>query len=95
MRKLTTLGLFLVAASLAAPLAAKADNDQLQCTNADQSAWMSEKAITDSLLALGYAEVRKIKVSDGGCYEAYVIASSGDKKELFLDPITGNVVGED
>jgi hypothetical protein len=82
-------------ASLGAPALARADNDELKCTSADQASWMSEKAVTDSLLSQGYSEVRKIKISDGNCYEAYVVASNGDKKELMLDPVSGAVVAED
>jgi hypothetical protein len=96
MRIATALTLILAGAgSIGAPMLAQADNDALQCTGAEQSSWMSRQAVSDSLLAQGYAEVRKIKVSDGHCYEAYVVAANGDKKELYIDPVSGQVVAED
>lgn len=96
MRKIALIAMAaLLPATLGVSNLAKADNDALQCTNADQSTWMSEEAISQSLLAQGFAEIRKIKVSDGHCYEAYVVAANGDKKELMLDPVSGKIVAED
>ena len=75
--------------------AALADNDDLKCTEAAQSGWMSEDATKDLLLKQGYKEVREIDVTDGHCYEVYGIDAQGEKVEMYLDPTTGNVVAKE
>ena len=74
---------------------AAADNDELKCTSAAQSAWMSEDATKDLLKQQGYQEVRKIKVTEGNCYEVYGIDAKGDKVEVYLDPTNGNLVAKE
>lgn len=74
---------------------AMADNDELKCTQADKSTWMSEDATKDLLTKQGYQEVRKIKVTEGQCYEVYGINAKGEKVEVYLDPTNGNIVAEE
>lgn len=74
---------------------AAADNDELKCTQADKSTWMSEDATKDLLMKQGYQEVRKIKVTEGQCYEVYGINAKGEKVEVYLDPTNGNVMAEE
>ena len=74
---------------------AAADNDELKCTSAAQSAWMSEDATKDLLKQQGYQEVRKIKVTEGNCYEVYGIDAQGEKVEVYLDPTNGSVVAKE
>lgn len=74
---------------------AAADNDELKCTGAAQSAWMSEDAAKDLLKQQGYQEVRKIKVTEGNCYEVYGIDAKGEKVEVYLDPTNGNLVAKE
>ena len=74
---------------------ASADNDELKCTTADKAGWMSEDATKDLLKQQGYQEVRKIKVTDGNCYEVYGIDAKGEKVEVYLDPTNGNVVAKE
>jgi hypothetical protein len=74
---------------------AAADNDELKCTTAAQSAWMSEDATKDLLKQQGYQEVRKIKVTEGNCYEVYGLDAQGDKVEVYLDPTNGSVIAKE
>lgn len=74
---------------------ALADNDDLKCTDAAQSSWMSEDATKDLLLKQGYQEVREIEMTDGHCYEVYAVDAQGEKVEIYLDPTNGNVVAKE
>jgi hypothetical protein len=74
---------------------AMADNDDLKCTAADQSTWMSEDATKEMLLKQGYKEVREIGVTDGHCYEVYGVDAQGEKVEVYLDPTSGAVVAKE
>ena len=74
---------------------AAADNDELKCTSAAQSAWMSQDATKDLLKQQGYQEVRKIKVTEGNCYEVYGIDAKGEKVEVYLDPTSGSMVAKE
>jgi hypothetical protein len=74
---------------------AAADNDELKCTSAAQSAWMSQDATKDLLKQQGYQEVRKIKVTEGNCYEVYAIDAKGEKVEVYLDPTSGSMVAKE
>ena len=74
---------------------ALADNEDLKCTAAAQSSWMSEDATKDFLTKQGYKEVRSIEATDGHCYEVYAVDAQGEKVELYLDPTNGNVVAKE
>ena len=74
---------------------AAADNDELKCTAAQESSWMSQDATKDLLMKQGFKEVRDIEVTDGKCYEVYAVDSQGAKVELYLDPTSGSVVDKE
>jgi hypothetical protein len=74
---------------------ALADNDALKCTAAAQSTWMSEDATKALLLKQGYQDIRKIKVTEGQCYEVYGIDAQGEKVEVYLDPTNGAIVAKE
>ncbi|MEZ5831170.1 MAG: PepSY domain-containing protein [Dongiaceae bacterium] len=74
---------------------ALADNEDLKCTDAQQSSWMSEDATKDMLMKQGFKEVRDIEVTDGHCYEVYAVDAGGGKIEMYLDPTSGNVVAKE
>ena len=59
------------------------------CGDAPKSEWMSEADITAMAVDLGY-EISNIKEEDG-CYELYA-KKDGEKMEVFMNPITGDVV---
>ena len=74
---------------------ASVDNDELKCTSAAQSSWMSEDATKDLLKQHGYQEVRKIEVTKGNCYEVYGIDAQGEQVEVYLDPTNGNLIAKE
>lgn len=87
--------LLAMSALFAAAGPASADNDALKCTQAAQSTWMSEDATKALLLQQGYQDIRRIKVTEGQCYEVYGIDAQGEKVEVYLDPTNGNIVAKE
>jgi hypothetical protein len=59
------------------------------CGNAPKSDWMSEADITAKAVEMGY-EISNVKEEDG-CYELYA-RKDGKKMEVFMNPVTGEVV---
>ena len=59
------------------------------CGDAPKSEWMSEADITSKAVELGY-EISNVKEEDG-CYELYA-KKDGEKMEVFMNPVTGEVV---
>lgn len=82
--------LSILALTAAASLPALAEGDDASCGNASRDQWMSEDAVKAKAAELGY-EVRKVKEEDG-CYEVYGIDKNGAKAEIYLNPVTGEVV---
>lgn len=87
MRKIMPFTALVLALSAAAPALAEEDRG---CGAAPREQWLSEDAIKAKGAALGY-EVRRVK-REGGCYELYAIDKNGAKLELYLNPVTGEVV---
>ena len=86
---LAVAGLFGLAGSAAA------DNEDLKCTDLQQTNWMSQDATKDLLMKQGFKEVRDIEVTEGKCYEIYAVDGQGEKVELYLDPTSGSVVDKE
>ena len=80
----------LIALCLVGTAPAFADNDP-SCGDAPRAQWMSQDAAKTKLKDLGY-EVRRVK-PENGCYEAYAVDKTGAKVEVFLHPVSGEVVG--
>lgn len=83
---LALTALSIVLASTAPALA----SEEASCGNAPRDQWLSEDAIKAKAAALDY-DVRSVKIEDG-CYEAYAIAGNGQRVEVYLNPLTGDVV---
>ena len=60
------------------------------CPASDKSQWMSVEAVHERLADLGYADYH-LGIEDG-CYEAKLVAANGDKLEVYIDPVSGEVV---
>ncbi|MCB1425224.1 MAG: PepSY domain-containing protein [Zhengella sp.] len=84
---LTALALSATAAAVQPALAS--DNDK-SCGNAPRNEWMSEDAVKAKASEMGY-EVRSVKVEDG-CFEVYAMNSKGERAEVYMNPVTGDVV---
>jgi len=72
---------------MATPALAKSDD--ASCGNVSGT-WMSKDAVKTKVAAQGY-DVRRIK-RENGCYEAYAISSKGNRLEIYINPVTGNIV---
>ena len=94
-RKFALLAFFAAAGIVGSVNVAAADNDELKCTTAEKASWMSEHSTKDLLKKQGYQQVRKIKVTEGNCYEVYAIDARGDKVEVYLDPTDGKLVAKE
>ncbi len=53
--------------------------------------WMSETAFRSKVEQQGYT-IQKFKVSSGQCYEIYGKDKSGQKVEIYFDPVTAEPV---
>ncbi len=69
--------------------AAFASGDEHACKNISGER-MTKDAIKTKFTGLGY-EVKRIKDEDG-CYEVYAITKEGSRVELYVNPVTGDVV---
>lgn len=65
--------------------------EELICTTAPRSAWMSEERIRDIFRASTYTLV-KLKISSSNCYEFYAVDVNGDAVEAYYNPVTGERV---
>ena len=85
-----------LALAAAAPAFAGDDDwrrDGSSACRSGQDAWLSLGAVEEKLVAQGYS-VREIEVDDG-CYEVKVRSAEGARQELYLDPVSGEIVGRD
>lgn len=60
------------------------------CKGGPKAQWMKPAAIKEKLTAMGYANFT-LHVEDG-CYEAKFVDESKKRVEIYLDPVTGEVV---
>lgn len=90
MRKITA---FTVAAAIFGTVAfAQAGSLGRPCTAAPASQWLSIQALQSKVEALGY-KVQKAKLKQA-CGELYTIDKNGSRVELFVDPTSGQIVGQ-
>ncbi|MCB1754878.1 MAG: PepSY domain-containing protein [Gammaproteobacteria bacterium] len=78
------------AAILAGSAGAAFASDDRLCGKTPDSEWMSKDEVKAKAAEMGY-DVRKIKVEDG-CYEVYAKDAQGKKVELFMHPVSAEVV---
>lgn len=58
-----------------------------------QAEWQTKDALTKKLEGEGWT-ISNIKIEDG-CYEVYGKDKAGKKQEVFIDPKSFEIVGED
>jgi hypothetical protein len=80
------------AALLGASAAAQAGSLGRPCTSAPQSQWLRLEELQAKVEALGY-KVQKAKLKNA-CGELYTIDKTGGRVELFVDPTSGQIVGQ-
>ncbi|OJF97270.1 PepSY domain-containing protein [Pararhizobium antarcticum] len=71
--------------------AAFADDDNASCTSAPHAEWMSTEAISAKAVAAGYKDIRQVK-TEGTCYEIYAMTTKGERAEVIMNPVNGDVV---
>lgn len=82
----------LVCAAIAAlPSLALADDDSASCTTEPQSAWMKPDVAASKAEEAGYSNVRNIKVA-GSCYEIYAFTAKHQRAEVYMNPVTAEIV---
>jgi hypothetical protein len=90
MRKLALI--FLTAVMLGAAATAEAGSLGRPCTTAPQTEWLSLEVLQTKVEALGY-KVQKAKLKNA-CGEIYALGKNGARVELFVDPTSGEIVGQ-
>lgn len=60
------------------------------CTTEPKSNWMSADAMKAKIDALGY-KVKTFEVT-GNCYEIYGKDQSGNRAEVYFNPVSGEIV---
>jgi len=90
MRKLALI--FLTAVMLGAAATAAAGSLGRPCTTAPQTEWLSLEVLQTKVEALGY-KVQKAKLKNA-CGEIYALDKNGARVELFVDPTSGEIVGQ-
>jgi hypothetical protein len=90
MRKLALI--FLTAVMLGAAATAEAGSLGRPCTTAPQTEWLSLEVLQTKVEALGY-KVQKAKLKNA-CGEIYALDKNGARLELFVDPTSGEIVGQ-
>lgn len=73
--------------AIAAPTLASDDGARCGQTTGQ---WMSLDEARSKVAGMGY-DVRKIKREDG-CYEVYAIDANGARVEIYLHPVSGEIV---
>lgn len=89
---MTRTAIFATGILLAAVTLADAGSLGRPCTSAPQSQWLTLDAIQVKIEALGY-RIQKAKLK-AACGELYTIDKNGSRVELFVDPVTGTIVGK-
>jgi len=90
MRKLSLI--FLTAVMLGAAATAEGGSLGRPCTTAPQTEWLSLEVLQTKVEALGY-KVQKAKLKNA-CGEIYALDKNGARVELFVDPTSGEIVGQ-
>ena len=81
-----------VAAVLGVVATAQAGSLGRPCTSAPQSQWLPIQELQAKVEALGY-KVQKAKLKNA-CGELYTIDKNGGRVELFVDPTSGQIIGQ-
>ncbi len=87
MKKLLILVTSTMIMAISSPAFASDDNAKCGAVSGE---WMSRDAAKAKVVEQGF-EARRIKREDG-CYEIYAIGKNGARVELYLNPVTGEIV---
>ncbi|RUO76133.1 PepSY domain-containing protein [Idiomarina seosinensis] len=91
---MTKLKVLTSATALVLLAACSAEESVTQCTTASQTEWMDQEQFQAGLEQEGY-EINEFKVTPGSCYEVYGKNRSGEKVEIYFNPVDGSVVKQE
>jgi hypothetical protein len=90
MRKIAILTI--AAALLGAAATAQAGSLGKPCTSAPEGQWLPMQQLQAKVEAQGY-KVQKAKLKNA-CGELYTLDKNGSRIELFVDPTSGQIIGQ-
>lgn len=85
------IGLATLLAAISGPAQASQTIEEVQCTTAPASTWMTEAQARARFNAAKYLLV-KFKISKGNCHEFYAVEHDGTVVEAYVHPVTGEVM---
>ncbi|MBD1545205.1 PepSY domain-containing protein [Roseibium aggregatum] len=88
-----TLTALTLAAALSGFAGAALASESHANIDAPRDQWMSTDQISQKLTAEGY-KVRRVK-EEGGAYEVYALDAKGNRVEAIVNPVTGQILGND
>ena len=62
------------------------------CTTEPEAKWLSEAAMKQKIVEMGYKDIKVFKKTTTGCYEIYGYTNDGHKAEVYFNPVSGEVV---
>ncbi len=62
----------------------------VECTDQDKTKWIEESKFKETL-AKNY-QIKTFKVTKGNCYEIYGKDQSGNRVEIYFNPVDGKIV---
>ena len=80
------------AVTLGAAAAAQAGSLGKPCTSAPEAQWLPMQQLQAKVEAQGY-KVQKAKLKNA-CGELYTLDQNGNRVELFVDPTSGQIIGQ-
>ncbi len=80
------------AMTLGAAAAAQAGSLGKPCTSAPETQWLPMQQLQAKVEAQGY-KVQKAKIKNA-CGELYTLDKNGNRVELFVDPTSGQIIGQ-
>lgn len=83
---LLSRSLFALAACAATAPAFAAD----LCKGGPRESWMTREELTARLAEMGHA--KPFLGIEDGCYEAKIVTAEGKRVEIYIDPVSGEVV---
>lgn len=89
MRKSATFAALALTVTAMSMSPALAGGDDARCA-APGGRWIGNADVRDKVAAMGL-NVRRVK-TEGSCYEIYATDRNGARVELYVHPVTGNVV---
>lgn len=85
-----TIATVALLAALGVAFPALAGSDDVSCGNLPRDQWIAVDAASAKAAALGY-DVRSVEI-EHGCYEIKAVDKNGARAELYLNPVSGEIV---